>query len=57
VRQYAAYYDSATGKYKVIQIDDDGYWFNFIEDAISIENAKEVARVLNEAEVARYTTD
>jgi hypothetical protein len=57
VRQYAPYYDSATSKYKVIQMDDDGYWFNFIEDAISIENAKEVSRVLNEAELARYTTN
>lgn len=49
MRTYAAYYDNAKDRWKVIGKDHEGYWFNVIPDAGDMENAMNIAAALESA--------
>lgn len=47
MRDHAPYFDNSINTWRVIAIDDDGYYFNVIPDAGDEGNAKLVAAAMN----------
>lgn len=47
MRRHEPYFDSLTNTWRVIAMDDDGFFFNVVPDAGGGGNAKDVAAALN----------